>query len=267
MRASLPDRLRSGTRTSSPVQPFLASGQNGSLYPLGVLFYVLPLPQAYGWFIGLHLWIGALGAYWLARTLGASRLGGVIAGLTFGFCGYLTVSFLWPMVVSTAVWLPALLAVIERQMQRGIRGSVWTIVVGSTIVGLQWLAGHLEMSLYLLLTAGLYTALRLAGRLPTEGLRRPALDGLVALAAVRLGTGLAAVQLVPFAEVIGHNVRSGWSDYDETISYALPRERLLAYLVPNLFGNPTHHTYLDLKTGQPRSSGAHPPQRRAAHRH
>ena len=45
------------------------------------------------------------------------------------------------------------------------------------IVGLQFLAGHLEMSLYLLLTAGLYTALRLLGRLRSEGLPRPLLDG------------------------------------------------------------------------------------------
>jgi hypothetical protein len=105
-------------------QPFMASGQNGSLYPLGVLFYVLPLTAAYGWFIALHLWIGALGACGLARVLGATRLGGVIAGLTFGFCGYLVVSFLWPMVVSTAVWLPALLAIIEWQIQRGPRAAV-----------------------------------------------------------------------------------------------------------------------------------------------
>jgi O-antigen/teichoic acid export membrane protein len=233
-------------------QPFLASGQNGALYPLGVLFYLLPLTQAYGWFIALHLWIGAMGAWWLARTLGATRTGGIIAGLTFAFCGYLTVSYLWPMVVSTAVWLPALLATIEGQMQGGARRATRTLLIGSVIVGLQFLAGHLEMSLYLLLTAGLYTALRLAGHLRAEPVRRLLLDGAVALALVVLGTGLAAIQLVPFAEVIGHNVRSGWSDYDETISYALPKERLLAYLVPNLFGNPTDHTYVDLESWQTR---------------
>ncbi|HZO31802.1 MAG TPA: hypothetical protein VFH48_38075, partial [Chloroflexota bacterium] len=227
-------------------QPFMASGQNGSLYPLGVLFYVLPLSSAYGWFIGLHLWIGAVGACCLARVLGATRLGGIVAGLTFGFCGYLVVSFLWPMVVSTAVWLPLLLATIEWQMQRGPRKAVHAIAIGGTIVGLQFLAGHLEMSLYLLLTAGLYTALRLSLRLRSEGLPRPLLDGLVALAMVALGTGLAAIQLVPFAEVIGANVRTGWADYEETIGYAMPKERLLAYLLPNLFGNPTHHSYYDL---------------------
>jgi O-antigen/teichoic acid export membrane protein len=231
-------------------QPFMASGQNGSLYPLGVLFYVMPVESAYGWFIALHLLIGALGAYWLARTLGATRLGGIVSGLTFGFCGYLVVSFLWPMVVSTAVWLPTVLAVIERQMQRGTREAVRSIAVGGLVVGLQFLAGHLEMSLYVLLTAGLYTTIRLALRLRADGIVRPLLDGFVALAMVALGTGLAAIQLVPFAEVINANVRSGWSDYQETIGYALPKERLLAYLMPDLFGNPTDHTYYDLTTGQ-----------------
>ncbi|MCC6175005.1 MAG: oligosaccharide flippase family protein [Chloroflexi bacterium] len=277
-------------------QPFLAAGQNGALYPLGVLFYLLPLPQAYGWFIALHLWIGALGAYWFARTLRATRLGGLVAGLTFGFCGYLIVSFLWPMVVSTAVWLPALLAVIERQMQRGPRGGWRSIALGGTIVGLQFLAGHLEMSLYLLLTAGLYTGLRIGGRiggqvigrrghsmeataggrrttqmsdgqadsdaspgtprwrgLTAKGIWPPILDGLIGLAMVLLGTALAAVLLVPFTEVIGSNVRSGWSDYEETLSYALPRERLLAYLVPDLFGNPADHSYVDVPSGEVRS--------------
>lgn len=258
-------------------QPFLAAAQNGSLYPLGVLFFVVPLAQAYAWFIGLHLWVGAMGAYWLARILGATRLGGTVAGVTFGFCGYLVVSFLWPMVVSTAVWLPALLATIELVIRRGDlspqspslqgRGSSsslpfregrsggfgFLVALGATIVGLQFLAGHLEMSLYLLLTAGLYTALRLVGELWTRRWRRALEISLAALAMVGLGSALAAVQLAPFAEVISANVRGGWSDYGETVGYALPRERWLAWLVPDYWGNPTHHTYLDLLDGQVRS--------------
>ena len=71
---------------------------------------------------------------------------------------------------------------------------------------------------------------------------------------VALGTGLAAIQLVPFAEVIGANVRTGWADYEETVGYAMPKERLLAYLLPNLFGNPTHHAYYDLLAGEIRST-------------
>ena len=232
-------------------QPFLATAQNGSLYPLGVLFYVLPLPQAYAWFIGLHLWIAAMGAYWLARTLGATRYGGTIAGATFAFSGFLVVSFLWPMVVSTAVWLPMLLAALERLIQG--RRAVPLVVLGALIVGMQFLAGHLEMSLYLLITAGLYTALRLLAEVWRERHSRALVAGMLALAAVALGTGIAAVQLVPFAEVVSGNVRGGWSDYAETVGYALPRERLLTFVVPDYFGNPSHHTYLDLLEWEARS--------------
>jgi hypothetical protein len=30
--------------------PFMAAGQQSALYPLSALYYVLPLPAAYGWF-------------------------------------------------------------------------------------------------------------------------------------------------------------------------------------------------------------------------
>ncbi len=277
-------------------QPFLAAAQNGSLYPFGVLFFVLPLPQAYAWFLALHLWLGALFACWLTRTLGATRLGGMLAGITFGFCGYLVVSFLWPMVVSTAIWLPALLAVIERLIQggggrgqeqvrfagpevrdqgpgaegtaarsvgadlsvrpkgrtRGCAPTGW-VALGAAIVGLQFLAGHLEMSLYLLLTAGLYTAVRLLGEIWAGRWPRTVGVGLAALTMVGLGAALAAIQLVPFGEVIGSNVRVGWTSYSEAAGYALSRDRLIGFLVPDYFGNPSHHTYLDLLDGQVRS--------------
>jgi hypothetical protein len=35
--------------------PFLAKGQSATLYPLSIVFYIFPIPQAYGIFILLHL--------------------------------------------------------------------------------------------------------------------------------------------------------------------------------------------------------------------
>src|SRR5919204_1921981 len=51
--------------------PFLAGGQSGSIYPLGVLFYLLPVEHAYGPFMALHLFLGGAFAYALARVLRA----------------------------------------------------------------------------------------------------------------------------------------------------------------------------------------------------
>ena len=59
--------------------PFLAAGQHSALYPLSILFYVLPLWQAYGVFSALQLGIAALALYVFARVLGQRRPSAVIA--------------------------------------------------------------------------------------------------------------------------------------------------------------------------------------------
>jgi len=50
-------------------QPFLAAGQHSALYPFSVVFYVLPLWQAYGWFIVLQLFLAGAFMYAFARVL------------------------------------------------------------------------------------------------------------------------------------------------------------------------------------------------------
>ncbi|MBN1934125.1 MAG: hypothetical protein JW934_05650, partial [Anaerolineae bacterium] len=55
--------------------PFLADGQHSALYPFSLLFYILPLHAAYGWFTVLQFWLAGAFMYVLARTLGANRTG------------------------------------------------------------------------------------------------------------------------------------------------------------------------------------------------
>ena len=110
--------------------------------------------------------------------------------------------------VSTAVWLPGLLAVIELVVGRctavrassardheavgGGLGLVPLLLIGAGMVTLQFLAGHLEMSLYLLITAGLYTALRLAWMGVARGARGVVVPGRATNAAAGRGNCAAA---------------------------------------------------------------------------
>ncbi|MBI2940420.1 MAG: oligosaccharide flippase family protein [Chloroflexi bacterium] len=64
--------------------------------------------------------------------------------------------------------------------------------------------------------------------------------------AVLLGVGLAAVQLIPFVELAQRNFRVGSATYAEVAGYALPARHVLALVMPDVFGNPTHHRYFDL---------------------
>ncbi|MBS3784625.1 MAG: hypothetical protein KGY78_09285, partial [Anaerolineae bacterium] len=72
--------------------PFLANGQHSALYPLNVIFYILPLWRAFGIFAWLQLGLAGAFTYLFARILGIQRLGGLIAGITFQFSGFMVVS-------------------------------------------------------------------------------------------------------------------------------------------------------------------------------
>src|SRR5262249_7143983 len=115
--------------------PFLADGQSGSIYPLGVLFYLLPVAYAYGPFLALHLFLGGAFAYAFARVLGCRAGAALIGGLGFAFSAFLVVSFTWPMIVSAAVWLPLLLLFVELIVRRAERGGSLAGQLGLALAG------------------------------------------------------------------------------------------------------------------------------------
>ncbi|MCB0160007.1 MAG: hypothetical protein KDD83_17870, partial [Caldilineaceae bacterium] len=54
-------------------QPFFAAGQASVLYPLSILFYLLPINVAYGWFTALQVGLAGVNLYIFARVLGLRR--------------------------------------------------------------------------------------------------------------------------------------------------------------------------------------------------
>ena len=52
--------------------PFLAQWNTLILYPLSLIYLVLPLPWSLGWFCLLHLFMGGIGMYFLARRWSGS---------------------------------------------------------------------------------------------------------------------------------------------------------------------------------------------------
>ncbi len=236
--------------------PFLANGQHSGLYPLSALFYILPLWRAYGVFAWLQLGLAGIFAYTFARALGMRRLGGLITGITFQFCGFMVVSSaVHPMIVAGAAWLPLILAMVELIVQqRPLFGRPTTLpwaLVGALSLGCQMLGGHAENTYFVLLVTGAYAAWRLAGQLRLGcrpiGAGRAA-TWLVIMAA--LGLALGAIQFVPLYEVVNGSFRSGEAaaTLEQVLGWAYPPRRLLTFGIPNFFGGPTQHGYLDLFT-------------------
>jgi hypothetical protein len=65
-------------------------------------------------------------------------------------------------------------------------------------------------------------------------------------AMVVIGIALGAVQLVPLYELVQNNFRSGSASYHDVIGWAYPLKQIITFLVPDFFGNPTHHAYVDV---------------------
>lgn len=238
-------------------QPFLANGQHSALYPFSLIFYILPLSKAYGWFTVCQLWLGGLFMYFFGRTLRMTRLGALLAGIIFSLSGFFIARVVFTMVLAGAIWLPLILAFIEiiirKQEEKGpVRYSpIPYVVAGALALGIQTLAGHVEITYYTLLVSGFYSLVRLLilwrrQRTPRRAVRLAGWLGLM----VFFGLGLGAAQLIPLYEVVTQNFRESAVSLAEVRGWALPARRLISFLIPDFFGNPAHHHYFDVVSRQ-----------------
>ncbi len=253
--------------------PFLAAGQNSALYPFSIIFYLLPLPRAYGLFTVSQFFLAGLFAYVFLRVLGLRRLSATFGAMVYELNLFMVVSVVFPMIVAGAAWLPLILTAIELIARQhpafGGRPAIlpW-LALGAFALGLQILAGHVEITYYTLLVSGAYSAWRLIGlwishRREAQASPNSALSARFAsavktlagraaalLALALLGLALGAIQFVPLFELVRYNFRSGSTTFAQIMDWAFPWRHIIAFFIPNFYGNPSHHAYLDLFTWQ-----------------
>ena len=257
-----PSELLWNSRTFAGA-PFLAAGQHSALYPLSAVFYILPLWEAYGVFTWLQLGLAALCMYVLARILRFGPASSAFSAIAYAFALFFIVSVNFTMFLAAASWLPLLLAMIEKvfqkQEEKGARtySPVPYIAAGALVLGIQILAGHVEITYYVLMVSAFYATWRFAGAWRSLGAalvpRRARLRLLGRLivwlvAMVALGLALGAVQLVPLYELVKGSFRVGSASLAQVREWAWPSRQILTFLLPNIFGNPTHHSYFDIWT-------------------
>ena len=216
-------------------QPLIGQTQPGPLYPLNLLFYLLPLRNGYirfdflNWYWVTIRFLAALCCYLLCRDLGRSHSASIVAGCAFGFGGFIgTVA--WLDVVNGAVWTPLILLYFFRAW-RGERPLASAALCGFWL-GFAWLCGHHEIPLmvsFTLLFAWIYAVFR-GGRLRLAGVTF-LIAGLVS-----------AVQVWPTYEFgriskrwVGTFDPVGWNDqipYTISTIYSMPVRGLLGILLP-----------------------------------
>ncbi|MDE3077815.1 MAG: YfhO family protein, partial [Chloroflexota bacterium] len=209
--------------------PFLANIQTSLFYPLSALFYLLPTTEAYSWSIFLHVFLGALFAYLYARSsLEMNLFPALLAGMVFGFGGFMGGQLGHLNQFSAAIWLPALLLCWDRACS----GERVFALLGALVVTVQLLAGHTQetyLTIVTLLAYALYRTVLNWRRFGAGSLSRNVLATVVVLA---LGGAMAGVQVLPTTELTSWSIRSGGLSYDLVTSSSLKGSMLFQALLP-----------------------------------
>ncbi len=256
--------------------PIFAEGEMGALYPLNVLLYLLlPLDLALDYSVILHFALAGLATYAFGRALRLRPAASLLGALVFTWSGFAVGHVNHLSIIAAFPWLPAILAFIEWQAAPSrTRIAPWAqVILTGMIFALQFLAGHPQIALMMVLVSLAYAAVRLwplrsrlesellavrgndfgrpwlhklpIGRIksPLRTLSGPAfrvglLNFLPTLAGLILGTMLAAPQLLSTYELTRLSERAGGLTGSFFTSFSWHPALLATLVWPFLLGNP-----------------------------
>jgi hypothetical protein len=200
--------------------PYLAQWNTLTLYPLSLIYLLLPLPWSLSFFCVLHLFCAGMGMYFLANRWTKNGLAAAVAGMGFALNGLTLNALMWPNNIVGLAWMPWVIWAMDRAWARGGRALVAAALFGA----LQMLAGSPEIigfTWLILLTLWIDAMCR--GTLP-----RGLLFGR-ALSVTALVLALAAAQLLPFLDLLAHSHRDQNFGVE---SWAMPMSGWLNFFVP-----------------------------------
>ena len=240
--------------------PLAANYQSAAFYPLNVLYLLLPAEVALSWTTALHLALAGWGMYSWGRAVGLDRFPAFIGALSLSGSGFLVSrAALFPSMACTFPWLAVWLWRAEVLARRN--RPVDALWLGLSL-GLGLLAGHAQTAFYGILLLVAYLVFRTQQEAGGKTGASPGWRLVIGhwtldfghwslvighwslvIASLAIGLGLAAVQLLPTAELMMQSHRSTGVDYDFATTYSLWPWRLITFAAPDFFGNPGRGDY------------------------
>ena len=227
--------------------PLIANHQSAVFYPPNWISLLLPLDYSLGWLAALHLIWAGTGMVTLSRALGLRSLGQVVAGLAFGASQYLVARAGFISINAAAAWLPWIIWAGDRLLSPQSLSSnlLKRALLLSLCLSLQLLAGHAQTAWYTLLLLIAWVLWRVITHLRTYPLPRTSQRPVTFLSplllvglAVAFALLLAALQLLPTAELLQQSSRAASAEYEFVVTYSFSPWRVLTLLAPDLLGNP-----------------------------
>lgn len=217
---------------------------------IALLFGCIRSPAAALDALLLFVLLGAAGgAFALARRLGASDAGAVLAGFAWAHSGVMTAQLRHLSIISTIAWTPLALVFLDRALAppgpsapRSGREAARELVAFALMLGWQALAGF-PQAVYAALTAyAIWAVARLAPQARAGWVRVAALSLGFALACAA-GLTLGAASLLPTRDLAALSGRSSGVSWDLASQRTYWPRAALGLLLPHVNGDASDGTY------------------------
>lgn len=211
--------------------PLFADPQVMMWYPPAIIFSLF---HSWNGFVVSAYVLASCFTYGYVYTIAGSRLASFISGTIYGMSGFMMVHLGHTTIIHTAAWIPLFIWALEKLRHNFT--YQWLIVAGLSIA-LTALAGHPQIFFYTLGVGVVYAGVlgwsAPIGRWKYYGL---------SLITATLGLSLAAIQLLPTAELasLGFRTKMTFTDF---ISYSLPLYQVVSLLFPYFFGGSSWSFY------------------------
>lgn len=208
--------------------PHLAELQTCVFYPLSLVYSLFPYPQAFNYFIVIHIFLAGLFTYILMREWGHSGHASFLSAAVFMFSGYIISVINLPASLASCVWLPLVILFYGRAVKKDwVKNSIITGV----FMALMFLGGE-PIVLYITF----FILVLMAGLRPKP----------MALAII-VFLGLSSFQILPFLEFLKHTSRN-LMDFREASMWSMPVYALSELFFPYL--SESDYIYKDYWTRQ-----------------
>ncbi|MDP3955056.1 MAG: YfhO family protein, partial [bacterium] len=180
------------------------------------------------------------GTYFYCQHLGFSRFSSLVSAIIVMFSAFFVTRAKHLNMIAVAAWVPFLFYFTKRLFE-DLKWR-WAFILG-TILGIQFLAGHPQMTFFSTFILLLYFVFEtwLTGR--KRGFPAVIVTSLLSyILILAIGLSLSAVQILPTLELTGQGERTQWTLANAT-NYPYHPKNLMSFISPYYFGNPATGTY------------------------
>lgn len=207
------------------------------LLPWRLLTYIiLPLPISIGWEIVTHLIFAGIGTFLYCRVIGLNRFSSFLASLFFILPSEIITLINAGHIgkINTIAWTPWVFLALEKGLQE--KKPFYFLLTGGALA-FQFLELHWQIAFYTCLAVGLYFIIRV---LNIYMQNKDAKEGgklfVYAMLMVIVFFTTSSISFLPVYEWSKTTERAGGMATEEGMTWSMPPEELVTYMIPGFFG-------------------------------